>query len=75
MNLFRVRNGNSTNGKRSNPLAPEILIIFKLSAASRRDASINVSATATTQQAVVITEEQRRKLIELREKLLVEASP
>jgi len=41
----------------------------------RRDASINLSATATTQQAVVITEEQRRKLIELREKLLVEASP
>jgi len=40
----------------------------------RRDASINVSATATTQQATVVcTEEQRRRLIELRERLLSQA--
>jgi len=39
----------------------------------RRDASISVSAAAGVQQAAVIcTEEQRRKLIELRERLLAE---
>src|SRR5262245_46307205 len=37
----------------------------------RRDASINVSATASSQQAAVVcTEEQRARLIELRERLL-----
>ena len=37
----------------------------------RRDASINVTATASAQQAaVVVTEEQRQRLIALRERLL-----
>jgi hypothetical protein len=37
----------------------------------RRDASINVSATANTQQAAVVcTEEQRQRLIALRERIL-----
>ena len=38
----------------------------------RRDASINVTATANAQQAagVVCTEEQRQRLIALRERLL-----
>jgi len=39
----------------------------------RRDASINVTATANTQQAAVVcTEEQRQRLIELRQRLLAE---
>jgi hypothetical protein len=40
----------------------------------RRDASINVSATAGVQQAeLVCTEGQRKRLIELRERLLAGA--
>ena len=39
----------------------------------RRDSSINVTATANTQQAAVVcTEEQRQRLIALRERLLAD---
>jgi hypothetical protein len=36
----------------------------------RRDSNINVTATATTQQALVFDEATRRRLIELRQKIL-----
>jgi hypothetical protein len=43
----------------------------------RQSSSINVSATANAQQAaaVVVTEEQRQRLIALREKLLNAPAP
>jgi hypothetical protein len=37
--------------------------------------NINVNATATAQTAVVVTEEQRRSLIELRERVLAQSAP
>jgi hypothetical protein len=42
----------------------------------RQSSSINVSATATAQQAtaVIVTEEQRQRLIAMRERLLSEAA-
>jgi hypothetical protein len=36
----------------------------------RRDSNINVTATSTTQQALVVDEATRQRLIELREKIL-----
>jgi hypothetical protein len=55
--------------------ALEAFLRMSFPADYRRDASINVSAAATTHQAagVVCTEEQRRKLIELRQRLLSQA--
>ena len=41
-------------------------------ASDYRKADTNVNVTATAQQAVVCTEEQRQRLIEQREKLLAE---
>jgi len=40
----------------------------------KADAQVSVTATASTQQAAVVcTEEQRQRLIELRQRLLAEA--
>ena len=51
--------------------ALEAFLRMSFPADYRRDASINVSATASSQQAAVVcTEEQRQRLIELRERLL-----
>jgi hypothetical protein len=53
--------------------ALEAFLRMSFPADYRRDASINVTATACVQQAaVVVTEEQRRRLLELRERLLAE---
>jgi hypothetical protein len=52
--------------------ALEAFLRISFPADYRRDARINVSATATAQQAtaVIVTEEQRQRLIEMRERLL-----
>jgi len=51
--------------------ALEAFLRMSFAADYRRDANINVTATATTQQATVVCDEQQRqRLIEMREKLL-----
>jgi hypothetical protein len=53
--------------------ALEAFLRMSFPADYRRDASISVSATASAQQAgVVCTEEQRQRLLELRERLLAD---
>ena len=54
----------------SHPLAEWLKLTFP---EHRQASNINVTATATTQQAAVVcTEEQRQRLIEMRERLLSE---
>jgi hypothetical protein len=60
---------------RSGSLALKATLRMSFPADYRRDASINITATASAQQAaVVVTEERRQRLIALRKRLLSEST-
>jgi replicative superfamily II helicase len=57
-------------GEASDWRALEAFLRMSFQADYRQGAAVNVTATATAQSAAICTEEQRKKLIEMREKLL-----